>query len=93
MSRALGDDVAHSAGVSSLPDVTHHELQASDTMLILASDGIWEFISNDEAVLIAAAAASPAAAASALTALARKRWLEEEDGVCDDITIIVCYFT
>ena len=91
MSRALGDGVAHTAGVSSTPDVTRHALRDDDVMLILATDGVWEFISNDEAVLMAAQAATPAAAANALATEAAKRWVTEEDGVCDDITLIVLF--
>jgi serine/threonine protein phosphatase PrpC len=91
MSRALGDGVAHTAGVSSLPDITEHALQPDDALLILATDGIWEFISNDEAVEMAAAAPTPSAAASQLAAAAHARWVKEEDGVCDDITLIVLF--
>jgi serine/threonine protein phosphatase PrpC len=91
MSRALGDGVAHTAGVSSTPDITRHSLTPDDALLILASDGIWEFISNDEAVAMAAAAATPSAAASALATAAAARWVKEEDGVCDDITVIVLF--
>lgn len=44
MSRALGDIVAHSAGVSSHPDVSVMEVTPQDRFLILASDGVWEFM-------------------------------------------------
>jgi serine/threonine protein phosphatase PrpC len=91
MSRALGDGVAHTAGVSSTPDVTRHALTPQDCVLILASDGIWEFISNDEAIAMACAAPTPSAAAAALAAAAHARWVKEEDGVCDDITLIVLF--
>jgi serine/threonine protein phosphatase PrpC len=91
MSRALGDGVAHTAGVSSTPDVTRHALRDDDVMLILATDGVWEFISNDEAVLMAAQCPTPAAAAAALAAEAAQRWVTEEDGVCDDITLVVLF--
>ena len=48
-SRALGDALAHRVGVSSVPEISTHELSATDRFLILASDGIWEFITNEEA--------------------------------------------
>jgi len=91
MSRALGDAVAHTAGVSSTPDVTVHPLCARDELIILATDGIWEFITNEEAVTMAAAAPNPAAACAALAAEAAARWVKEEDGVCDDITVLVLF--
>ena len=59
MSRALGDALAHRVGVSSVPEISTHEISASDRFLILASDGIWEFITNEEAVMIAASCNSP----------------------------------
>jgi serine/threonine protein phosphatase PrpC len=41
-------------GVVSEPDFTSMELTPEDRFIILASDGVWEFISNKEAVDIAA---------------------------------------
>jgi serine/threonine protein phosphatase PrpC len=91
MSRALGDVVAHRAGVTSRPDVSTHRLAACDEIIIAATDGLWEFIDNDEAVNLAAKHATPAAACAALAAEAAARWVKEEDGVCDDITILVFF--
>jgi serine/threonine protein phosphatase PrpC len=34
-------------GVSSEPEISTHEITKNDRFLILASDGIWEFISNE----------------------------------------------
>jgi serine/threonine protein phosphatase PrpC len=66
MSRSLGDLVAHSCGVSSEPgkipftilsvllEITKHELDPEeDKFVILGSDGLWEFISNEEAIKVA----------------------------------------
>ena len=91
MSRALGDVVAHRAGVTSLPDISTHRLAPCDEIIIAATDGLWEFIDNDEAVNLAAKHATPAAACAALAAEAAARWVKEEDGVCDDITILVFF--
>ena len=91
MSRALGDVVAHRAGVTSVPDISTHRLAPCDEIIIAATDGLWEFIDNDEAVTLAAKHATPAAACAALAAEAAARWVKEEDGVCDDITILVFF--
>lgn len=48
MSRSLGDKIAHSVGVSSVPEVLEHTLGSDDKFVVIASDGVWEFISNDE---------------------------------------------
>ena len=37
-------------GVSSEPECATRELAACDEFMILASDGIWEFLQNQEAV-------------------------------------------
>jgi serine/threonine protein phosphatase PrpC len=54
MSRSLGDSVAHTAGVSSTPDFFERELDCDrDAMLILATDGLWEFITDQEVCIYA----------------------------------------
>ena len=45
-------------GVVSEPEVCTLELTPADAFIILASDGVWEFISSQEAVDIVGAAAS-----------------------------------
>lgn len=92
MSRSLGDNVAHKAGVIPNPDVRVHTIHPSDRFFILATDGVWEFISSDEAVSIVAKSYSPEEACEALAKSARKRWITEEEGVVDDITIVVVAF-
>lgn len=53
MSRSLGDDVAHSVGVSNDAEITKYKIDSeNDLFLMSASDGIWEFLSNDEAAKI-----------------------------------------
>ena len=55
MSRSLGDVVAHSAGVSSEPEFFEHEFnqnQHEDIILVMASDGLWEFMSDQEVSLV-----------------------------------------
>ena len=50
-SRSLGDTVAHSAGVTSEPEFTFHTLNPeTDVCLVVASDGLWEFM-DDQTVI------------------------------------------
>jgi len=93
MSRALGDTLAHRVGVTSEPDTYSHELTKSDQYLILATDGVWEFISQDEAISIVSSCKSPEEACEKLVADAHERWMREEDGVVDDITVICIFFS
>ena len=48
MSRSIGDACAHSVGVTHLPEMKQFMMDEDDKFLILASDGVWEFLSNDE---------------------------------------------
>lgn len=52
MSRSIGDYVAKRVGVLSEPEIGHFTLTPDDKFILLASDGIWEFIHNDEAMRI-----------------------------------------
>ncbi|WIA16852.1 hypothetical protein OEZ85_013785 [Tetradesmus obliquus] len=89
MSRALGDQLAHTVGVSSEPQHVQLELTPSDKLLILASDGVWEFISSKEAVELVASCDTPEDGCRLLVDEAHQRWLHEEEGVVDDITAVV----
>ncbi|KAL8274435.1 hypothetical protein Esti_001595 [Eimeria stiedai] len=91
MSRSLGDTLACRVGVISEPEVSVVSLSPSDKFLLLATDGVWEFVSNEEAVRILrpfVEARDPAGGCEALVKKARQRW-KEEDGAIDDITCLL----
>lgn len=50
MSRSFGDRVAASVGCISTPEIFEFPLSEEDKFIILASDGVWEFISSNECV-------------------------------------------
>jgi serine/threonine protein phosphatase PrpC len=52
MSRSIGDFIAHSVGVSTDPEVMRFELKPDDKFIIIASDGVWEFLSNEDVAKI-----------------------------------------
>lgn len=92
MSRSLGDDVSHTVGVISTPEIIEHEIQDNDIFCIWASDGVWEFISNEQAVNICWQYRNDLdKAAKRLVAESEKRWRQEEE-VVDDITCVVVGF-
>jgi serine/threonine protein phosphatase PrpC len=73
MSRSIGDTVAHSVGCSCEPDITHTILHPHDKIVLLASDGIWEFLSNQNVANIVVPffeKDAPEAAANALVSAA-----------------------
>ncbi|MEW5299905.1 MAG: hypothetical protein WDW36_002875 [Sanguina aurantia] len=92
MSRALGDVLAHQVGVTSEPEHTVMEVTPQDRFIVLASDGVWEFISSQEAVDIIAQYPTAEESCRQLVDEAYNRWLTEEEGVVDDITAVVVRF-
>lgn len=90
MSRSIGDEVSQTVGVISVPEITTHEINPeTDDFLILASDGVWEFISSEEAVnIVRANRDNIKAAASNLVAESVKRWQAAEE-VVDDTTCVI----
>ena len=61
MTRAFGDTVASSVGVIAQPHVLEITLEPEHQYLVLCSDGIYEFMSNDEIVGIVHAEAEKGA--------------------------------
>lgn len=47
MSRSFGDSMACRAGVHAVPEVKTFELSTDDKIIVLASDGVWEFLENE----------------------------------------------
>ena len=52
MSRSIGDAVARSVGVSCQPEIFEFSLQPEDKFLVLGSDGVFEFLSNEDVVKV-----------------------------------------
>jgi serine/threonine protein phosphatase PrpC len=48
---------------------------------------------NEEAVSIVAGCETPEQACDRLVQESKRRWLQEEEGVVDDITIIVVFYS
>ena len=63
-------------------------MTSADKFLIVASDGIWEFLTNKEVVEITRKADDPQEAACLLWKAAYKEWITKEVRT-DDITVIV----
>ena len=89
MSRSVGDAVAHAVGVSEVPDVVVHMLEARDKALVLASDGLWNVLSNSEVTMIVQRQwSSCEACCLELVKVAENRWKRLSASI-DDITVMV----
>ncbi|CAG9316883.1 unnamed protein product [Blepharisma stoltei] len=95
VSRSIGDRIAHRIGVSSVPEFTDHWIVPEDKFIIIASDGIWEFISSEEAVNIVGNtwyAGKSDKCCEVLVNEAVDRWSEHGNNV-DDITILIIFLS
>ena len=52
MSRSLGDLQAKECGVISTPEIIEYDINKKTKYLVVCSDGVWEFISNEQVVQI-----------------------------------------
>lgn len=85
VSRAFGDK-SLKLHLRSDPDVRNIDIDMGTEILVLASDGLWKVMNNDEAVDIARRIKDPQKAAKCLTAEALKRDSK------DDISCVVVRF-
>jgi serine/threonine protein phosphatase PrpC len=52
MTRSIGDKAGIDIGLIYTPEIVEHRLTHEDKFLIVASDGLWEFLSNKKVVQI-----------------------------------------
>ena len=94
MSRSFGDEIAHKVGVIVNPEIFDYHLLKEDKFVVIASDGVWEFMSSDEVVNVVKDFYDKNDCEGAVNCLykeASNRWITKED-IIDDITVIVAFF-
>ena len=91
LSRAIGDLSLGKVGVIATPDVMTQKIDPLDRCLILASDGVWEFMTNQRAVEVVALHDNATDASEALVREASELWAVNEAGGRDDITALVVF--
>ena len=93
MSRSIGDYLAHTAGVIAEPEVTEYSLWPDDLILVVGTDGLFEFLSNNEIAKIVSEyypSDHAEAAANSLVSAASALWKQNEQ-IIDDITAVVVF--
>ena len=88
--RSLGDAIAEELGVFAEPEMLTRELTKDDQIIVLASDGVFEFLTNQSVIDICAKFSDPLEACRAVVAESYELWLQYELRT-DDITMI-CLF-
>ena len=89
--RSIGDAVAERIGVVATPEIEHVRLSKDTKCLVIASDGVFEFIPSSKVVKMALASEDPQQSAISLVVESYKLWLQYETRT-DDITVIVLLF-
>ena len=90
MTRSFGDVIGSILGVIAEPEVTEYLIKKEDKAIIIASDGLWEYISNEEVANIVQNLITKNDAnliVNELYKISFEKWKSKETGI-DDITII-----
>ena len=92
MSRSLGDQCVKTHGVTPLPEVRELTIVEGQTYVVVASDGVWEFVPS---TLVCQSLSKKLKSEGKTKCVARivteskKRWKSNEGNYCDDITALL----
>jgi len=89
--RSLGDAAAKKSGVLARPEVSFHKLTPTDKYMVLCTDGLTEFLTNEDIMGFCKKNDKPVDTCEELVQTAFN-WFIDDDGWTDDITVCVCYF-
>ncbi|XP_026447394.1 probable protein phosphatase 2C 72 [Papaver somniferum] len=91
MTRAFGDFELKDYGIIATPQISHHHLNIKDKFVVLASDGVWDMLSNDQVVSIMSSS-RPETAAKAVVEAAVAGWKRFPHLKMDDISVSCMFF-
>ncbi|CAN0855654.1 Probable protein phosphatase 2C 34 [Linum grandiflorum] len=94
LSRAFGDYCIKDFGLISTPEVTQLRITDNDQFVILATDGVWDVVSNQEAVRVVSSAAvtNREKSAKRLVEFAARAWKRKRNGIAMDDMSAICLF-
>lgn len=92
MARALGDYCLKNFGVISEPEITYRRLTKRDQFIVVATDGVWDVLSNEQVIAIVASASVRSQAAKAIVDAAVERWKFRYPTSKVDDCAVVCLF-
>ena len=91
MSRSIGDQIAHTIGVSSEPEIFNFDMDEKCECLVIGSDGIWQYLKNEEVADIIMPFIEKKEAENGCKEIIRKAslsWIENDSNI-DDITVSI----
>ncbi|CAM0152412.1 unnamed protein product [Urochloa decumbens] len=92
MARAFGDLCLKNHGLICTPEVYYRKISEKDEFLVLATDGIWDVLSNKEVVKMVCSAKDPSKAARQLIERAVRAWRRKYPTSMVDDCAAVCLF-
>lgn len=92
MSRCFGDFIMKNYGLICTPMVTHHRITSDDLFVVLATDGIWDVLSNEEVTSVVSRVQSEELAAKAVVDAAAAAWKTRFPLAKPDDCTAVCLF-
>ncbi|CAD6255192.1 unnamed protein product [Miscanthus lutarioriparius] len=92
MARAFGDFCLKNHGLICTPEVYCRKLSEKDEFLVLATDGIWDVLSNKEVVKLVSSATDPSKAARQLIDRAVRAWRRKYPTSMVDDCAVVCLY-
>ncbi|XP_031402121.1 probable protein phosphatase 2C 34 [Punica granatum] len=93
MSRAFGDYCVKDFGLISEPEVTQRNITSEDQFVVLATDGVWDVVTNQEAIEIVSSVPDRGKSAKRLVEYAVRAWKHNRRGIAmDDISAICLFF-
>ncbi|CAI9784882.1 unnamed protein product [Fraxinus pennsylvanica] len=92
MSRAFGDFLLKYHGIISIPDISYHHISPNDQFLVLATDGVWDVLNNDQVISIVASADNEEAAAKAVVDASTAAWKRKFPNSKRDDCTVICLF-
>ena len=93
VARSFGDSALAALGVSAVPEIGTYELDSSFDHVVLASDGVWDGITDDEAVAIVAQSARAGSPQAASAELCRRALVALHSATRkDNVTALVVTF-
>ena len=96
MTRAFGDFNAEILGINTIPDIREYDIyDKKPKIIVLATDGIWQFLSNEKVkdiLLPYYEEDNIRGATEKLVRAALTMWEMKNPNFIDDITVIILFF-
>ncbi|XP_073314946.1 probable protein phosphatase 2C 33 [Primulina huaijiensis] len=92
MARAFGDFCLKDFGLISVPEIFYRRVTDKDEFIVLATDGIWDVLSNEQVVDVVASCPTRSYAARTLVESAVRCWRSKYPTSKVDDCAVVCLF-